>query len=69
MEEATALGAAILACKGIGLFKSVTEAAEEMVRPITPLIPKSENRELYERGFKRYKHLYRAISEITWDSD
>jgi D-xylulose kinase len=69
MEEATALGAAILACKGISLFKSVTEAADEMVRPIMPLTPTAENRAVYERGFKRYKHLYRAISEITWDSD
>ncbi|MFX0108271.1 MAG: FGGY-family carbohydrate kinase, partial [Candidatus Hodarchaeota archaeon] len=33
MEEATALGAAILACKGVRIFKSVVEAAEEMVRP------------------------------------
>jgi sugar (pentulose or hexulose) kinase len=69
MGEATALGAAILTCKGVGLFKSVAEAAEEMVRPITPLTPTEENRAVYERGFERYRQLYKSISEITWDSD
>jgi sugar (pentulose or hexulose) kinase len=69
MEEATALGAAILACKGGGIFKSVSEAAEEMVRPLTPLTPTESNRAVYERGFESYKHLYNSISEITWQSD
>jgi D-xylulose kinase len=69
MEEATALGAAILACKGVGIFKSVAEAAEEMVRPLAPLTPTEENRAVYERGLESYKHLYESISEIRWGSD
>jgi xylulokinase len=69
MEEATALGAAILACKGVGLFKSVAEAADEMVRPIAPLTPTEENRAVYETGFKRYGDLYNAIADIAWDCD
>jgi D-xylulose kinase len=67
MEEATALGAAILACNGVGLFKSVAHAAEEMVRPAEPLKPTKENRAVYDRGFERYKRLYQAISGMTWD--
>ncbi|MHA2140433.1 MAG: xylulokinase [Candidatus Thorarchaeota archaeon] len=69
MEEATALGAAILACKGVGIFKSIAEAAEEMVRPITPLNPKEENRSVYEHGFQRYRQLYKSISKLSWVSD
>jgi len=67
MEEATALGAAILACNGVGLFKSVAHAAEEMVRPAESLKPKKENRAVYDIGFERYKQLYHAMSGMTWD--
>ncbi|MHA2302370.1 MAG: xylulokinase [Candidatus Thorarchaeota archaeon] len=69
MEEATALGAAILACKGVGIFRSVTEAAEEMVRPLAPLTPRERNKAVYERGFESYRHLYNSISKMKWDSD
>ncbi len=66
MEEATALGAAILACKGVGIFSSVAEAADRMVRPRTPLRPNPENRAIYDEGFKRYTKLYESTSEINW---
>jgi xylulokinase len=68
MQEATALGAAILACKGVGVFSSVAEAAERMVRPLPPLQPSQSNRAVYDRGFERYKKLYAALSGFTWDS-
>ncbi|MFW9800109.1 MAG: FGGY-family carbohydrate kinase, partial [Candidatus Thorarchaeota archaeon] len=66
MEEATALGAAILACNGVGLFKSVAHAAEEMVRPTEPLVPNEKHQITYASGFERYKQLYRSISGINW---
>ncbi|MFW9845219.1 MAG: xylulokinase [Candidatus Thorarchaeota archaeon] len=69
MEESTALGAAILAAKGVGVFKSVKEAAEEMVRPIAPLIPRQENQSIYNEGFERYKSLYKAVSNLKWTQD
>ncbi|NWF96893.1 MAG: xylulokinase [Candidatus Thorarchaeota archaeon] len=65
MEEATAVGAAILACKGVGLFKSVADAAEGMVRVRPPLVPTSAHREVYDMGFKRYKALYSALSSLS----
>lgn len=68
MEEATALGAAILACKGIGVFSSVADAAEQMVRPLPALQPSPNNRAVYDHGFERYKKLYAALSGFTWDS-
>jgi sugar (pentulose or hexulose) kinase len=65
LEEATALGAAILACKGVGIFKSVSEAAEQMIKKKPQLIPNQKNATIYDDGFKRYKDLYKAISQLN----
>jgi len=67
MEEATAVGAAILAFKGVGVFKSVAEAAEKMVRTLEPLQPTKETLEVYKSGYNTFKSLYSAISDLRWD--
>jgi D-xylulose kinase len=67
IEEATALGAAILACKGAGVFPSVSKAAEEMVTPVEKLEPSQDNREVYDGGYERYKSLYSSISKMKWN--
>ncbi len=67
MEEATAVGAAILAFKGVGVFKSVSQAAEEMVKTLEPLQPTKETLEVYQRGYTTFKSLYSAISDIRLD--
>jgi len=69
MEEATAVGAAILACRGIGVFKSVAQAAEEMVKTYPPLKPTKETLEVYQKGYKKFKALYSAISDLRFDED
>ncbi len=69
LEEATSLGAAILACCGVGIFDSISEAAEEMVQPLEPLQPRTENQDIYDRGFRRFKSLYSAVSKIKYDAD
>ena len=69
LEEATALGAAILACKGVGIFKSMTDAADEMVMQKDTLYPSPENRSVYDKGYEKYKELYSAISGIRWESN
>ncbi|OLS24596.1 MAG: Glycerol kinase [Candidatus Thorarchaeota archaeon AB_25] len=69
MEEATAVGAAILACKGIGVFKSVSQAAEEMVKTLDQLLPTKESLEVYQKGYKKFKALYSAISDLRLDDD
>jgi len=68
LEEATALGAAILACKGVGVFSSVSRAADEMVAQKDVLYPDVANREVYDAGFAKFTELYRAIAGIKWDS-
>ena len=69
MEEATAIGAAILAFKGVGVFKSVTKAAEEMVQTLEPLQPRDETLDVYHKGYETFKTLYDAISGIHWGDD
>ena len=69
MEEATAVGAAILAFKGIGIFKSVAQAAEEMVKTLPPLVPTKETLAVYQKGYKKFKELYAAISDLRLDDD
>jgi D-xylulose kinase len=68
IEEATALGAAILACKGVGVFGSVAEGADQMITKKDTLQPRVDNRDVYDRGFAKYKELYNAISGIRWES-
>ncbi|MBN2227987.1 MAG: xylulokinase [Candidatus Thorarchaeota archaeon] len=67
MEEATAVGAAILAFKGVNVFKSVAKAAEEMVKTRPPLEPRAETLQVYKKGFETFKGLYEAISKIRMD--
>jgi sugar (pentulose or hexulose) kinase len=69
MEEATAVGAAILAFKGVNVFKSVTQASEEMVKTLDPLEPRAETLDVYEKGYSTFKALYDAISEIHWNEN
>ena len=67
MEEATAVGAAILAFKGVDVFKSVSDAAEEMVQPLDSFEPRAETLDVYQKGYSNFKALYAAIAEIQWN--
>jgi D-xylulose kinase len=62
VEEATSLGAAILAGVGAGIYKGVTEAADEMVAITDEYTPNRENFELYSKLFNIYKRTYQALS-------
>jgi len=68
LEEATALGAAILACYGVGIFKSIPAAAREMVRLKDQLKPSTRNKAVYDRAYEKYRRLYRGLSEIRLDN-
>ncbi|MCF2142239.1 MAG: xylulokinase [Candidatus Heimdallarchaeota archaeon] len=61
LEEATALGAAILAGVGAGVFKDIPEAIEHMVQIADKRLPVKENNEQYEKYFTVYKELYQAL--------
>ncbi|MFW9844074.1 MAG: FGGY-family carbohydrate kinase, partial [Candidatus Thorarchaeota archaeon] len=69
MEEATAVGAAILAFKGVNVYKSVVQASEEMVKTLSPLEPRPETLDVYKKGYETFKELYTAISKIHWQEN
>jgi len=58
VEEASALGAAMMAGLAIGDFRDMNHAAEEMVRDVEETIPFEENHRLYNRMFEIYKETY-----------
>ena len=57
-EEAACLGAAILAGKAVGIYNSVKEASQNMVRIKKTYEPRKENIETYRYSYKKYVQLY-----------
>lgn len=60
-KEGPALGAAILAGVGAGLYSSVQEACEEMIKTNAPQEPVSKNVPVYEAYYQVYRSLYPAL--------
>jgi len=62
-KEGPALGVAILAMVGTGMYGSVEEACEAVIRPGTTQNPESENHDRYMKFYERYCALYPALKE------
>lgn len=62
-EEATALGAAILAALGAGIYSNVEEAVDKMLKKKKVYEPNMENHERYNQYFKVFKKAYKALSD------
>ena len=62
--EGPALGVAILAGVGAGLYPSVEEACREMIRVNPAQQPMAENVPQYARGYEVYRKLYGANREL-----
>jgi len=58
VKEATALGAAIMAGKGIGLYSDIKETARKLVKIERIFTPNRRNREIYESAFEAWKAAY-----------
>ncbi len=63
-KEAACLGAAILAGKAIGAFKSIEEACDSMIKIKDSYKPNIENRNIYDKSFYAYKKLFAALEEM-----
>ncbi|NHJ85065.1 MAG: xylulokinase [Asgard group archaeon] len=63
IEEATALGAAILAGVGSGVYKTIQNASEEMVAIAERQEPKAENVKIYNKYFEVYRKLYTTMKK------
>ncbi|MCL2250341.1 MAG: autoinducer-2 kinase [Treponema sp.] len=65
VKEATALGAAIMAGKGIGLYSSVKEAAKRLVKIEKTYIPNNNNREVYDKMYLNWRAAYKPMLELS----
>lgn len=65
IEEATPLGAAILAGIGVGLYKDEQDAFEHVYKPGQTYEPNPELVPRYEEWFKIYRQLYPTLKPIS----
>lgn len=63
-EEGPALGAAILAAVCCGAYKTVEDAARQMVRVVDTVEPDPELVEKYERQYQKFAVIYPALWEV-----
>lgn len=63
-DTATALGAALLAGVGTGVFKDYEDAVEQTVTVRREFVPNLENKEVYDKGYAVYLELYQNLKNI-----
>jgi len=63
-QEGSAYGAALLAMVGTGEYSSVQEATRALIRERRACEPRSEERDLYQAGYQKYRSLYPRCSAI-----
>ena len=69
VEEASALGAALLAGVGTGVYKSIADAAQKPSWHIRKIEPNPENTDRYSHIYKIYKHANHSLTEINSQLD
>lgn len=62
--ETSALGAAIITAKGVGLYSSFEECIQKMVCCETVFEPNPNHRKLYDGLYRIYKKIYPALKDI-----
>lgn len=62
-EEGPALGAAILASVGTGIYSNINEACGAIVRTELTQSPDPGNAEVYERYYQLYRQIYPALKD------
>lgn len=76
-REGTALGGAIYAALGLGMYKDTLEAAAAVVKPDRVFEPDGRNHEVYRREYARWRELYqnglslldRGLVKSMWQPD
>lgn len=63
-QDTACLGAAILAGKAAGVFESIEAAVDSMVRIKKTFVPDPANRAVYDRQYKKFKLLFRSLTEL-----
>jgi autoinducer 2 (AI-2) kinase len=69
VKEASSLGAALLAYKGIGLYPDIKEAAHRLVRIEKEFTPNPENHGVYQKAYDNWRTVYAAQLHLSDDSN
>jgi autoinducer 2 (AI-2) kinase len=64
VKEATALGAALLAGKGIGLYQDIKAAARSLVKLEKRFTPDGANSELYRKAYATWQAAYAPLLQL-----
>ena len=67
VKEATALGAAIIAGYGVGLYSSIEEGAKRTVKWDKVFTPNTDNRKVYDDLYETWKKVYAAQLKLVND--
>ncbi len=65
VEEATPLGAAILAGIGVGVYDDERDACSHVYQPGTTFEPDPERTDFYAKGFELYRQIYPALKPLN----
>jgi len=65
VKEATALGTAICAGVGVGIFNSVSEGAEKLIKWEKTFTPEMRNHEIYMQLYDQWREVYQHFLEMT----
>ncbi len=65
VKEATALGAAICAGTGVGIYPDIATAAEHIVQPGKVYEPNPSLADIYEEAFRRWSEAYKPQLELA----
>jgi autoinducer 2 (AI-2) kinase len=65
VKEAAALGAALLAGKGIGLYPDIKEAARTLVKIEKRFIPDASNQEIYRKAWETWRAAYAPLLRLS----
>ena len=65
VKEATALGAAIMAGKGVGLYGDIKETARKLAKIERVFLPNKTNREVYEHAYSQWKAAYKTQLRLS----
>lgn len=63
-EEGPALGGAMLAAVGCGVYASVEEAAEKIVKVVDTIEPEEELVKKYEQKYRKFREIYPAVKGL-----
>jgi autoinducer 2 (AI-2) kinase len=64
IEEGTAMGSALCAAVGAGMYKTLEGAAENLIHLQPEITPDNENMKVYERCYETWREWYAKLAEM-----